>query len=72
MLGFRTTGGIDANFERYSMGNLFAQQGKQFMYSSDISPNIDITAIIINEDIRQENNMIKKFIDFFGYLHPGL
>lgn len=44
----------------------------RYMYCSEISPNIDLTAIIVNEDIREQIKKCKKFVAFYGYLHPGI
>ena len=50
LIGFRTTGGIDANMTEFSVSNLFVPNS-DFSYCSSISPNVNVTGIIINEDM---------------------
>eukprot|EP00347_Sterkiella_histriomuscorum_P007732 403347767 len=63
--GFRTTGGVDHNDISYSVSNLFNPNGMYFAYCSDISPNIDVTGVYVNENINDQIIKINKFMMFF-------
>ena len=52
-VGYRTTGGVDQNNTAYSISNLFTFNSSKLSlnYSSDISPNVNVTGIAINENV---------------------
>ena len=49
-MGFKTSGGIDDNRIEFSVSNMFTPSQK-FAYCSAVSPNVNVTGIVINEDV---------------------
>ena len=64
LFGFRTTGGVDHNALQYSVSNMFIPFGTN-CYCSDISPNIDVTAVYVKEDIVTELSQLQTLFRFF-------
>lgn len=64
LLGFRASHGVDQNMVPYSMTNLFSP-GLNGSYCSVISPNCNVTGVLLKEDPRVIEELLIECNKFF-------